>query len=343
MSDVSIATIIGNIQGKIADYAQRSEDIAKRTNLLALNATIEAARAGPAGKGFGVVAVEVKTLSQQAAQSSKELRTEVMEMVRSQTAMVLKQFEENEYGRLSEMAQTLVQLIVRNLYERTADVRWWATDDALYKCLESGDDNDIAYAGTRLSLINRFYSVYVNLVLVDTMGNVIACSEPSRFPRLKDANLAGETWVQRALATNSGDEYIVDDIYADKYHEGRTVAVYATAVRRGGKIDGKTVGALGVFFDWQDQATIIVRNEPNLTEKDWERSTVYLLDQNLRIIASSDDQNLLRPFPLEHKGRQKGYYHNENGQTVAFAKTIGYQEYDGLGWYCVIVQDPAKD
>ena len=35
------------------------------------------------------------------------------------------------------MALTMVQLIVRNLYERTADVRWWATDDALYKALET--------------------------------------------------------------------------------------------------------------------------------------------------------------------------------------------------------------
>lgn len=338
MSDVSIATIIHNIQDKIADYASRSEDIAKRTNLLALNATIEAARAGEAGKGFGVVAGEVKTLSQQAAQSSKELRTEVMDTIKVQTSALQNQFEESEYSRLSEMAQTLVQLIVRNLYERTADVRWWATDDALFRCLESGEAAEVEYAGTRLSLINRFYSVYVNLVLVDTMGNVVACSEPARFNKLNGANLASQTWVQRALATSSGDEYIVDDIYADKYHDGRTVAVYATAVRRGGKIDGKVVGALGVFFDWQDQARIIVRNEPNLSDKDWERSRVLLLDHNLRIIAASDERDMLQPFALDHRGRQKGYYISDK-KLIAFAKTIGYQEYDGLGWYCVIVQD----
>ncbi|PZQ43614.1 MAG: methyl-accepting chemotaxis sensory transducer [Micavibrio aeruginosavorus] len=342
MSDVSIATIIHNIQDKIGEYAQRSEDIAKRTNLLALNATIEAARAGEAGKGFGVVAGEVKTLSQQAAQSSKELRTEVMEQIKLQTSSLQQQFEESDYTRLYEMAQTLVQLIVRNLYERTADVRWWATDDALYRCLESGEQTDIEYAAMRLSLINRFYSVYVNLVLVDQTGTVIGCSEASRFHKLAGANLGNQVWVQRALNTNSGDDYIVDDIYADPYHDDRTVAVYATAVRRGGQINGKTVGALGVFFDWQDQARIIVRNEPNLTDKDWERSRVLLLDHNLRIIAASDERDMLRPFPLDHKGKQKGYYKNEQGQLVAFAKTIGYQEYDGLGWYCVIIQDPKE-
>lgn len=338
MSDVSITTIIQNIQDRIGEYAQRSEDIAKRTNLLALNATIEAARAGDAGKGFGVVAGEVKTLSQQAAQSSKELRTEVMDVIKSQTTALQSQFEENDYTRLYEMAQTLVQLIVRNLYERTADVRWWATDDALWKCLGSGDAAERDYAATRLSLINRFYSVYVNLVLVDKAGNVVACSDPARFHRLSGANLGSQTWVQRALHTFSGDDYIVDDIYRDPYHEDRTVAVYATAVREGGRIDGPVLGALGVFFDWQDQARIIVRNEPNLTEKDWAHSRVLLLDHNLRIIAASDETNLLQPFQLLHKGQQKGYYRTDSGDLVAFARTIGYQEYDGLGWYCVIVQ-----
>lgn len=340
MSDVSITTIIQNIQDRIGEYAQRSEDIAKRTNLLALNATIEAARAGEAGKGFGVVAGEVKNLSQQAAQSSKELRTEVMDVIKAQTSALQNQFEESDYTRLYEMSQTLVQLIVRNLYERTADVRWWATDDALWKSLESGDRAAIDYAGTRLSLINRFYSVYVNLVMVDKVGNVLACSDPARFHRLSGANLGGQTWVQRALHTFSGDEYIVDDIYRDPYHEDRTVAVYATAIRAGGKIDGEILGALGVFFDWQDQARVIVRDEPNLTESDWQHSRVLLLDQNLRIIAASDETGLLTPFQLQHKGRQKGYYRTENGDLVAFARTLGYQEYDGLGWYCVIVQTP---
>ncbi len=342
MSGVSITTIIQNIQTKIADYALRSEDIAKRTNLLALNATIEAARAGESGKGFGVVAGEVKNLSMQAAQNAKELRTEVMDSIKVQTSELQKQFEESEYDRLSEMSQTLVQLIVRNLYERTADVRWWATDDALFRCLESGEAADIEYAGSRLALINRFYSVYVNLVLVDTMGQVIACSEPSRFHKLAGADFSSQTWVQRALATSSGDDYIVDDIYRDPYHENRMVAVYATAVRRGGKVDGKTVGALGVFFDWEDQARVIVKEEPNLSEEDWKRSRVLLLDHDYRVIAASDEKDLLQPFRFDNKGQTKGSYTNAAGELVAFAKTIGYQEYDGLGWYGVIVQGPKK-
>ena len=336
MSILSIKDIIGSIETRIEDHMFVNARITSQINILALNATIEAARAGDAGRGFAVVATEVKHLAAQAANTSKDLGA-----IRSETSELQRGFVERESDRLSEMSQTLVQLIVRNLYERTADVRWWATDDALFRCLESLDQASVDHAVERLGLINRFYSVYLNLVLVGIDGKIMACSQPAAFPRVIGADISKLPWFQKAMATKSGDQYVVDDIAHDSLHDNRLVAVYAAAVRKDGKVNGKIVGVLGVIFNWEEQSKTIVQTEPSLSEDEWKRSRVLLLDQHMRVIAASDKDGILSPFMLEHKDQQKGHYFNSDHELIAFAKTLGYQEYDGLGWYAAIVQKPS--
>ena len=84
--------------GQIIDLINR---IAKQTNLLSLNATIEAARAGDYGKGFGVVAQEVKNLAQQTASATGEIARKVGEIQRATEDSV------SAIGSVAEMVEDI--------------------------------------------------------------------------------------------------------------------------------------------------------------------------------------------------------------------------------------------
>ncbi|WP_305785893.1 methyl-accepting chemotaxis protein [Symbioplanes lichenis] len=92
---------LGTSSAEIGDVVKVITAIAEQTNLLALNATIEAARAGEAGKGFAVVASEVKDLAQETAKATEDISRRV-ETIQADTSSAVEAI-----GEISQIIQRI--------------------------------------------------------------------------------------------------------------------------------------------------------------------------------------------------------------------------------------------
>lgn len=314
-------------------------DITRRTKILALNAKIEAARAGAHGAGFGVVAAEVQTISTEIDQAAAKMRDEIVGSANRLHLLGQGLVGSMRGQRLADLALNMIDIIDRNLYERSCDVRWWATDSAVVDVLEKPGSSSATHASHRLGVILKSYTVYLDIWVADAQGRVVASGRPTKYA-VTGRSVAGESWFKDAMATRDGTEFAVADVTPHDGLNGQPVAVYSTAIRAGGEENGTPLGVLGIFFDWAPQAGTVVSNVRLTEEEKLEgRTKCLIVDSNFRVLAASDQRYLLiGRYPLHTSGKDMGYYTADDGTMVAFALTPGYETYKGMGWYGLILQ-----
>jgi hypothetical protein len=333
-----IAALISRLTAEVNQVAcDKTKSIQKITNqmkMLALNALIESSRAGAQGAGFAVVAQEVRNVGQQVETIARELESQLTNRTGNLMNSIARMADRSRGERMVDLSLNAIELIDRNLYERTCDVRWWATDSAVVDCAVSPNPAAVAHASERLAVILGAYTVYLDLWLCDLNGNVLANGHADRF-NVVGQNVAGTKWFRDARALRSGDDYVAGDVESQPLLGNAQVATYCASVRAGGKANAGATGILAIHFDWEAQARAIVQG---VRVGAADKARVLLVDSNFRVIAASDGQGLLTErLQLSLNGQRSGFYQDRAGGLVAFHATPGYETYKGLGWYGVIL------
>lgn len=341
-NEADVSALIERLTAEVNQVAcEKTRSIQKITNqmkMLALNALIESSRAGAQGAGFAVVAQEVRNVGQQVETIARELESQLTNRTGNLMSSISRMSERSRGERMVDLSLNAIELIDRNLYERTCDVRWWATDSAVADCAAAPDQAAVAHVSERLAVILGAYTVYLDLWLCDLDGNVIANGRADHF-NVVGQNVSSTNWFRAARALRGGDEYVAGNVECQPLLGNAQVATYCASVREGGKASGRPTGVLAIHFDWESQARAIVQG---VRVGAADKARVLLVDSTFRVIAASDGRGLLTErIPLALEGRRCGFYQDRSGGMVAFHATPGYETYKGLGWYGVIMSGAA--
>jgi methyl-accepting chemotaxis protein len=216
------------IVNEVASIAQYSDtlrtmagkvaDIAGQTNLLALNAAIEAARAGEHGRGFAVVADEVRKLSTESGETGKLIRTTVDTVAQGiQNAIALAADFSAQEAELVKNSKSTADAIVGE-FQQTAHELQASVAQLLEE--QKAIDADIQDVLVNLQFQDRVHQI-IGHVLDDMERAEALCRDIDADPEQGDSHIDKEAWLKKLSATYTTLEQ-------QAVHQGKSAKTAAT-------------------------------------------------------------------------------------------------------------------
>ncbi len=188
--------------------------------------------------------------------------------------------------RLVDLALNAIEIIDRNLYERTCDVRWWATDPAVVDAAAAPTAAAAGFASERLAVVLRAYTVYLDFWLVGLDGRVIA-SASRRGAIGGGLDVSGAPWFRAAAVFGPGTTSTPRTSAPNRRWAARRLRPTPPRSGAAGRPTASRSGVLAVHFDWEPQSLAVCQGV-RLSADERARGRVLLVDAGHRVIAASD-------------------------------------------------------
>jgi len=244
-------------------------------------------------------------------------------------------------NRLCDLAFNVIDIVDRNLYERSCDVRWWATEPAVVRCLKEASRESASHASLRLGQILDSYTVYSDLVIADTSGRVLANGRPARY-RSAGATVSGAEWFRAAMATRSGNEFGFESMHDSELVDRQSTLAYSCAVRDPESPQGRPLGVLGILFNWKALGQTVVERIP-LSDAERQCTRACLVDDRGRILADTSRKGeSVLDFPERASlfSERRGVVTSKlSGSSVKIchAASQGFETYR-TGWHALLIR-----
>ena len=228
----------------------------------------------------------------------------------------------------SSKAQVAIDLLIRNLFERTADVGFLATDEDIraFLALDMPSADQEQFIENRLREYVRKYSVYDEIIVFDTQGQVKAHLDQTNPIRFSSDPLLAET-----LATSQ--DYLETFRHSDLQDNRLRSLIYSCKITSTDDKSSQVLGVLCLCFRFDDEMKGIFAGllMPGDT------GTIAVTDADGRVIASSDER--LLPLNTSFKGEERVRIASYRRQDyiINTRATAGYQGFYGLGWRGVMM------
>ena len=232
-------------------------------------------------------------------------------------------------AEIETKARYVIDIIVRNLYERTADVGFLATDATLCAFV-AGLGDEPAVIRQRLHDYRSKYTVYDDILLLDAEGRVLL--------RLDQADGTGVAAISDPMLAEAlqSDGYVEIFRPSDLQPGKRQSLIYGRRMLH--PLTGAVVGVLCLCFDFEAEMAGIFT-----THRDpGGRYNMLLLDRDSRVIASAD-ADWIAPgarVPVNHDASYRLQMYCGRLHLVRTIATRGYQGYSGPQGWCGQVMMP---